>query len=180
MKYVVPLIMAMAISVTSGCSSVLTRPNDHLNDLIHRESVQEEPRGIKKQLERAMNDSGECDQVYWADLPGKNILLCDVKEGEGFRHKYGINLDVMCEVRLQENYRGYLFEWLGGDDVIVKSPTEVYSMRFWDKDAANIYGLLDRYLVENNTKERANKCGVSPERKSGYPEEREIKIKGGE
>lgn len=115
---------------------------------------------IKQRLEPAVKDSGECDKVYWVNFSGEDVLVCDEEEDGERRQRYGINLEQICDVRLQENYRWYVFEWLGGDDVVVSNTSgDVYTMRFWDKDAANIYEILNDYVGKKLSKEEREKCG---------------------
>ncbi|MEK6845450.1 MAG: hypothetical protein AABY26_01720 [Nanoarchaeota archaeon] len=117
--------------------------------------------GIKQRLEPALKDSGECDKVYWVNFSGEDVLVCDVEEDGKVRQKYGLNLEQICDVRLQENYHWYVFEWLGGDDVVVSTTSgDVYSIRPWDKDAKKIYEILNEYVEKNVSKEAREKCGI--------------------
>lgn len=126
-------------------------------------ALQKASDSIKKKLEQAVKDSEECDRVYWASLPveekRQNVLVCDEQSDGQYIPLWRINLEEACDVRLQENYRWYVFEWLGGDDVITSTKNgEVISTRFWDKDAEKIYQTLNEYIEKNVPQEEREKC----------------------
>lgn len=114
---------------------------------------------IKQRLEQAFKESEECDKVYWVNFSGEDVLVCDEEEDGKRRQKYGVNLAQICDVRLQENYRWYVFEWLGGDDVITSAKNgEVTSTRFWDDDAEKIYQILNEHIEKTVPQEERERC----------------------
>lgn len=165
-KYFVPLLAAAAIYFGGGCRDVRAEnklpaePEVGLEQ--QKEHIGQELTSLEKQIEQALIDSKECDRVYWVSLPTKNVekkdestskedqqlvINCDELLDNKYVRKIGINLGNICDVSLRENYHWYIFGWLGGDDVLVHTKDgNVYSMRFWDKHAREVFTPLQAYI----------------------------------
>ena len=121
--------------------------------------------GLERELQQKIVDTKECDRVYWTSIPlenkNTNLLVCDEKVDGQYQLKKGINLDTICDVRLKENSRWYTspIDWMWGDDVVVKTKERnVYSLRFWDKPAKQVYEVLSKYIHQNVSNEEVLKC----------------------
>jgi hypothetical protein len=106
----------------------------------------------------ALKQSGECEKVYVADFKYKEgiqkLVICEENIDGKAEPRYSINLDNMSEVRISENMAWYVFEWMIGDDVIVKTKdNSAYAMRFWDKSAEKVYNALSDYIKQNKIME---------------------------
>lgn len=117
-----------------------------------QERVNVSPKGIyQSELEQALKNSGECEGgVYWTSLPPNKkgelrTVICDKLVDGKNTYKFGINLDNISEVHLQENNPWYVFGFLVGDDIIVESSKgkgQAYTLRFNDDSAKQVYDAL--------------------------------------
>lgn len=106
----------------------------------------------------ALKGSGECYKVYTAKFKTakgeQTLVVCDEMVGDQLVPKYRINVEDICDVSLHENSGFmYVFEWMIGDDVTVRTKHGVvYTMRLWDSDAEKVYTALKGYASTNNAK----------------------------
>ena len=88
----------------------------------------------------------ECDRAYLANLPDGQVVVCDERRGSHYRQEWGLPLDQLCDVAVQEKHFPPVIEYLWGDEVIVT--LEDYSsfrITLADKNANNLASLLGAY-----------------------------------
>lgn len=146
-KYILPLLAGASVFLNSCYKEVRGEPRPVQPQMEVPTEVQSKS-GLDHRLEQAILGSGECERVYWSKIRTREgderLLICEGKKQET---KFRINVDNIAEVRVQANHGGYIFEWMVGDDVVVRTPDEhVYAMRFWDKPAKEINDILRQYI----------------------------------
>lgn len=146
-------LMAGLAALTLGCGGANVEVRDGKSS------------GLEKELQQKVVDSKECSQIYWTSIPpglkNDRVLICTEKIDDKYKLKQSINLDNICDVYLKENYNWYSapFEWMWGDDVVIETKEgNIYSLRFWDKPAREIYEILDRYVKQNVKSKEELKC----------------------
>ncbi len=148
-KYLIPILATLTVEC-GGTNVQVTNGKDA---------------GLEQELQQRIVGSKECDRVYWTSLPleKKNnlLLVCDENIDGRYRRKTSLNLDNICDVYLKENSQWYTapIDWLWGNDVVVKTKEgTVYSLRFWDRQAQEIYDILNRYTQKNVSPEEVLQC----------------------
>ncbi len=136
-------IIALTGLLYLGCSEYV-KP-----DIINTKdnSVEKLSYKIKKEIE------SECDRSYITKIKGNTLIICDEKIDNKYRQKFGLPLEKICDVNIEERHFPPVIECLWNDVLIVKTEDSYFQIKLPDQKIKNVGSLLADYI-----KSTGNEC----------------------
>ncbi len=120
-----------------GCTKYVKPPSNPSNVKISVEQVAFE---IRDNLE------AECDRSYVTHLKDNTLVVCDEKFGNKYRIRFGLPLEKICDVSIEERHFPPLIEFLWKDILYVRTQDSSFQIKMRDRTVKKLGSLLATYI----------------------------------